>query len=135
MKQIIAAMFLTLAAGLWAQSPQALAANQPDANNLSLEEMSSIVATKKAIIIDANSAKTYDEGHIPGAISFAKGKDKLASMLPPNKDALIVAYCGGPRCTAWEDAAASAKSLGYTNIKHFSGGIKVWKDQGKTVEK
>ena len=47
-------------------------------------------------------------------------------MLPADKNALIVAYCGGPKCGAWKKAAKAAAALGYTNIKHFSGGISGW---------
>jgi rhodanese-related sulfurtransferase len=40
---------------------------------------------------------------------------------------MIVAYCGGPACTAWKKAAQDACKLGYTNIKHFKEGISGWK--------
>ncbi len=105
------------------------------ADEVSLDEIQKLVSTKGATIIDANSTDMYKEGHIPGAVSFAALQDKLATALPADKSALIVAYCGGPRCTAWEDAAAAAKKLGYTNVKHFKGGITGWKSAGQKVEK
>ena len=52
-----------------------------------------------------------------------------------NKDALIVAYCGGPQCMAYKAAAKKAVALGYTNVKHLSAGISGWKDAGEKVEK
>ena len=36
--------------------------------------------------------------------------------------------------SAWEAAAKEAKALGYTNFKHFKGGIKGWKDAGLATE-
>lgn len=100
---------------------------------VSLDELKGIVASKSATIIDANGVDTYNEGHIPTAINFAQTKD-LASALPKDKNALIVAYCGGPMCTAWEKPAEQASKMGYTNIKHFKGGIKGWKNAKQPTE-
>ncbi len=105
------------------------------APEVTLDEFKKMVTSKSATIIDANSADMYKDGHVPGAISFAKNEGKLAQVLPADKAAPIVAYCGGPKCTAWESAAAEAEKLGYTNVKHYKGGIKVWKDSGEKLEK
>lgn len=93
-------------------------------------ELNEIIAAKSATIIDVNSPKTYQAGHVPGAINFYANQEKLASMLPENKDALIIAYCGSATCSAWMDGANAAKALGYTNIKHYKDGIKGWKQKG-----
>jgi len=47
---------------------------------------------------------------------------------------LIVAYCGNPKCMAYQGAAKAAKKLGYTNIKHLSAGIAGWKSAGEPTE-
>jgi rhodanese-related sulfurtransferase len=59
----------------------------------------------------------------------------LASVLPKDKHALIVAYCGNPRCPAYRAAATAAKKLGYKNIKHLTAGIQGWKEAGEKTEK
>ncbi len=100
----------------------------------SLEDLKKLVDSKGAVIIDVNSAKSFESGHIPGAIHFASHEKDLTKVLPSDKTALIVAYCGGTLCTAWESAAKSAKALGYTNIKHFKGGISTWKKSGLKTE-
>lgn len=110
-------------------------ADAAKAPEVSLEEFKKMVTTKSATIIDANSEQMYKDGHIPGAISFAKNSGKLAAVLPNDKNAPIVAYCGGPKCTAWEEAAAEAQKLGYTNVKHYKGGIKNWKEAGEKLNK
>lgn len=56
-------------------------------------------------------------------------------MLPKDKDALIVAYCGGPRCGAYASAAKAAEKLGYTNVKHLTAGISGWQEAGEKMEK
>jgi len=102
---------------------------------ISHDELKQAVATNAATIIDVNGSDSYKAGHIPGAIDFAAvGKD-LASVLPADKNALIVAYCGSPSCGAYARAAEAAVKLGYTNVKHYSGGISGWKEAGEATEK
>jgi hypothetical protein len=50
------------------------------------------------ILIDARPASKYNEEHIPGAVSipYTDLKDKGADLLPAEKDAAMVFYCGGP---------------------------------------
>ncbi len=112
------------------------AAKKADAAHveISLDDLKKAIDTKTVFLVDANSAKTYDKGHLPGAVSFAKNEKDFAKLLPQDKNALIVAYCGGPMCSAWEDAAESATKAGYTNIKHFKGGLKGWKSAGLSLE-
>ena len=47
----------------------------------------------------------------------------------------MVAYCGGPKCGAYQAAAKAAKELGYKNVKHFSAGISGWKEAGEKTDK
>lgn len=129
---------LTLAAALLATSTVEAGTKTTQhaelAPQVTISDLKTIVSSKSATIIDANSAETFTAGHIPGAVSFASNEGKLSSVLPKDKNAPIVAYCGGPRCSAWEAAAKEAKALGYTNLKHFKGGIKGWKDAGLATE-
>ena len=83
---------------------------------------------KSAVIIDANSPDSYKAGHVPGALSWADIKSDLAAKLPADKNTLIIAYCGNPKCGAYLQAAKAAKELGYTNIRHMSVGIAGWND-------
>ncbi len=92
------------------------------------------IADKKVVLLDVNGSESFAKGHIPGAIDYAVAKDKLADKLPSDKGALIVAYCGGPQCAAYKQAAAAAVALGYTNVKHLKEGISGWTDSGAKVE-
>jgi rhodanese-related sulfurtransferase len=114
-----------------APAPAAAAAHSDD---ISFADLTKAIADKTATIIDVNGSDSFASGRIPGAIDFEATKD-LASKLPADKSALIVAYCGGPSCGAWKQGAKAAKALGYTNVVHFSGGISGWKSAGGTVEK
>ncbi len=92
------------------------------------------MASQKVVLLDANGSESWQRGHIPGAIDFAANKENLASVLPKDKDVLVVAYCGNPQCPAYRQAANAAKKLGYKNIKHLTAGIMGWRDAGEKME-
>ena len=123
--------FLTfLAAVVIATS--AFAGEFPD---ISVTEVKALAESKKAVIIDVNGSESFAKGHVPGAVDFDSVKDKLASVLPKNKNTPIVAYCGGPKCKAYQAAATAAEKLGSKNIKHMSAGISGWKSAGEKMDK
>ena len=126
MKKLIA-LLLT---GVFAAS--VFAGEFPD---ISIKEVKKLSETRKATIIDVNGTESYNNGHVPGALDFAAIKGDLASKLPKDKNALIVAYCGNPKCQAYQAAASAATKLGYKNVKHMSAGIAGWKEAGEKTEK
>lgn len=103
--------------------------------DVSHEELKAAIASGQATIIDVNGSKRYAQGHIPGAIDYTAVKGNLAAALPADKDALIIAYCGGPSCGAYKQAANAALALGYKNVKHYSGGISGWEEKGERTAK
>ena len=104
----------------------------PDA---SISEVRALAASKKAVIIDVNGTESFAKGRVPGALNYAAIKDKLADALPKDKNTPIVAYCGGPKCKAYQQAANAAEKLGYKNIKHMSAGISGWQKAGEKMDK
>ena len=103
--------------------------------DISIKELKIQIAKKKVPVIAVMHAASYKKGHVPTAISFAKHSKNLSKALPKDKNALIVAYCGGPSCSAYKRAASLAEKLGYTNVKHMSAGIGGWKKAGEKTEK
>jgi rhodanese-related sulfurtransferase len=95
--------------------------------DISIKDVKAAADAKSAVIIDANGPDSYKSGHVPGALSFAAIKQDLASKLPTDKKALVIAYCGNPKCGAYLSAAKAAQKLGYTNVKHMAAGIDGWK--------
>ena len=106
-----------------------------EVTDITIPELKAAIAAKQVVLLDANGSESWQKGHIAGAIDFAATSAKLATLLPPNKTALIVAYCGGPKCMAYKAAATAALKLGYTNVKHLPDGIKGWVQSGEPVEK
>jgi len=102
--------------------------------DISMADVKAAAEAKSAVIIDANSPASYQAGHVPGALSFAAIKSDLAASLPADKNTLIIAYCGNPKCGAYLQAAKAAQKLGYTNIKHMSAGIAGWNEAKMPTE-
>ena len=126
MKKILSLFAVTLIAA------SSFAVEFPD---VSIKEVKALAESKKAVIIDVNGTESFEKGRVPGALNYDVVKDKLASTLPADKDTLIVAYCGNPKCKAYKQAAEAAEKLGYKNVKHMSAGIQGWKDAGEKLEK
>jgi rhodanese-related sulfurtransferase len=103
--------------------------------DISHSDLKAALATGKATVVDVNGSDSYAKGHIPTALNFDEVKAAFASKLPADKAALIVAYCGGPQCIAYRQAYDAAIALGYTNVKHYSGGLSGWEEQGEKLEK
>lgn len=88
---------------------------------------------------------SYNKRHIPAAVQMEfpippmkemdEGKKaEFVKLLGPNKDRLMVFYCGFTECTRSHNAAMWAMKLGYTNVYRFPGGIEGWSQAGYPVE-
>lgn len=130
MKKILALTTLVIATIAFAANT-ARAGEFPD---ITIGDLKKAIAEKSVTVVDVNGTESWEKGHIPSAIDYEATEEKFAQLLPKNKDALVVAYCGGPSCLAYREAARVAKKLGYTNVKHLSAGITGWKDAGEKTE-
>jgi rhodanese-related sulfurtransferase len=95
-------------------------------------------AKKSLVVVDTMPYEaSYQKNHIPGAVQFLfpvkpqKEMDpgqqaKYAKLLGPDKNAVIVVYCGFPKCGRSHNGAMWAKKLGYQNVYRYPGGIKAW---------
>lgn len=86
---------------------------------------------------------SYKKEHVPGAVQFlfpipdmntwdnektaGKTQEDYIKLLGPDKNKLIIVYCGFVKCTRSHNGAVWAKKLGYTNVKRYPGGIFAWK--------
>lgn len=127
------AMFALLAMVLCLAGSSVFAADKVE--DISHDELAKAVKAKAVVLIDCNGSDTYKDGHIPGAVDFQASKEELAKKLPADKSALVVAYCGNENWPAYKSGASAALKLGYTNVKHYAGGLAGWKKSGEALEK
>ena len=115
---------------------------------ISAEELKKWLDQKKdMLIVDTMPYEdSYKKQHIPGAVQIEfpipeltqldeKKKTDLEKLLGPNKDRLIVFYCGFTKCTRSHNAAMWAVKLGYKNVYRYPGGIKAWDEADYPMEK
>jgi rhodanese-related sulfurtransferase len=101
--------------------------------NLTLKECEGLIAAGDKgggyLLVDARPASKYAAGHLPTAISIPLPvlEKEGAKLLPPKKGTLLVFYGGGVSCGLSHKSARIAKSLGYSNVKVFTGGEPEWK--------
>jgi rhodanese-related sulfurtransferase len=102
---------------------------------------------KPMLIVDTMPYEdSYRKQHIPGAVQMEfpipemaslddKTKAALVKLLGPDKNRLVVFYCGFTKCKRSHNAAMWAVKLGYRNVYRYPGGIKGWDEAGYPVEK
>ena len=115
------------------------AAAQADIPRISINELKDMIdKNTPVIIIDAQPAAIYAEGHVKGAISLpASSRIKLEDVWDFPYDRMIVTYCDcGPGEADSADAAAQLIKFGYDNVKVLADpAIKGWKDAKYPLEK
>ncbi len=117
-------------------------------NVVSTQELKNWIDQKKdMLIVDTMPFEdSYKKQHIPGAVNFVlpipemnqmddKTKEAFEKLLGPNKDRLIVFYCGFTTCTRSHNGAMWAVKLGYKNVFRQPGGIKAWDEADYPVQK
>ena len=112
------------------------------------EELKGWIDQKKdMLIVDTMPYEdSYKKQHVPGAVQMLfpipemtklddKTKAELEKLLGPDKNRLIVFYCGFVKCTRSHNGAMWAVKLGYKNVYRYPGGIKAWDEAGYPVGK
>ncbi len=95
-----------------------------------------IDAKEPLVLIDALSAIEHDEMSIAGSINIPSSKVTADNpLLPADKNALLIFYCKGPKCTKSKVGANAATALGYTNVMIYNEGLPAWAGKGYPVEK
>ena len=84
------------------------------------------------LIVDSRpTARMYDPGHIPTAVSIPDSQfEKMADTLPTDKAGLLIFYCGGVDCILSHKSAFKAEKLGYSHIKVYAEGYPDWLKKG-----
>jgi rhodanese-related sulfurtransferase len=103
-------------------------------SEISHDELKREMDAGHVALLDCNGTEHFAQEHIPGSIDFATNEGHLLSLLPADRNALIVSYCGGPQCNAWEKGANEVARLGFSNVKHFAPGIAGWIKAGERTE-
>jgi rhodanese-related sulfurtransferase len=89
------------------------------------------------VLIDALAPMVYAHSHLPRAINMppnAVDTIRCAKRMP-DLGVEIVVYCANSECDDSILTAERLQSLGYTNVRHYSGGKDEWKKLGLPLER
>jgi rhodanese-related sulfurtransferase len=105
---------------------------------IGLKKFRALVQNKGAVVVDARAAPFYQQGHVPGALNlarddFAHDYRALAPELTPDRDRMIVVYCSGGACHDSKLVASALLSLGFSDVRVFTGGWEQWSQAGLPV--
>lgn len=86
------------------------------------------------ILVDVREDNEWAAGHAAGAIHLGKGIiERDIEKTVPDKDALMVLYCGGGFRSAL--VCDNLQKMGYANCISLDGGWRGWQAAGLPVEK
>jgi rhodanese-related sulfurtransferase len=123
-----------LGAALFAAEARACDEAAATFGELTVQEVSALLARGAAVVFDANGRDEWARRHVPGAkwVDFSALAER---DLPASKDRLLVFYCYNKMCLASHDAARRAIEMGYTSVFIMPEGIQGWVKAGKAIEK
>jgi rhodanese-related sulfurtransferase len=107
----------------------------PPAATIGLDQFRSAVDDKSTLIFDARPSAFFENGHVPGALNlardnFAHDYRRLTSVLQSAHDKPIIVYCSGGDCHDSRLVANALVSLGFSNVRVFTGGWDEWSAAG-----
>ena len=93
--------------------------------------LKNLVDTKtKMVVLDARNKQWDDGRRIPGGKSLPfDSSPELMAQAAPDKDALVVVYCGSNQCPLGKKLVERMLAEGYSHILEYPGGIKEWADE------
>jgi rhodanese-related sulfurtransferase len=89
------------------------------------------------VLIDARAPMVYAHSHLPGAINMppnAVDTIRCAKRMP-DLGTEIVVYCANRECDDSALTGERLQALGYTNVRHYTGGKDEWKQLGLQLER
>lgn len=103
---------------------------------INAQELEALMSSNTPMeLVDARTDKYFDGTLISGARRLpADASDATIAEALPNKEMLIVIYCGGGKCPASKNLAQRLVDNGYTHVIDYHGGISEWKALNKPIQ-
>jgi rhodanese-related sulfurtransferase len=115
-----------------------LAGNQPteteslNYTNVSPAEAKALMDDNPDLIV-IDVSPDYDDGHLPGAVSYYLGDGSLDAAIPTlDKNAAYLVYCHIP--SASMEGAQKLVDAGFKNVYRLQGEYDAWVDAGYSIE-
>lgn len=120
-----------LALALAQPQDSAILASQTD--NISPKNAATLLADKKAILVDVREADEWQQQHIPGAINIPLNElpDRIGELAAYKETPVITQCQRGGRS---QKAMTVLKSLKFSKVYNMEGGIEAWNKAGLKTE-
>ena len=106
-------------------------ANDEGLRPVNHRELTALLKSGEALIIDVRPPEEYEAGHIPGAVNVPlETLPRRLAEFPQRKE--VVAYCRGPYCMLAVEAVKRLRKRGY-RARRFEDGFPEWKSEGRPV--
>ncbi len=95
------------------------------------QELTALLKSGEALILDVRPPEEYEAGHISGAINVPlETLSRHLINFPRRKE--VVAYCRGPYCMLAVEAVKRLRKRGY-RARRLEDGFPEWKSEGRPV--
>lgn len=106
-------------------------ANDEGLRPVNHRELTALLKSGEALVLDVRPPEEYEAGHIPGAVNIPiQSLPQRLTELPRGKE--VVAYCRGPYCMLAVEAVKRLRKRGY-RARRFEDGFPEWKSEGRPV--
>ncbi len=101
---------------------------------IKFDELKKKLENNEVTLIEVLDREQYEKEHIKGAINIPLKEIGAEARKRFSKEDAIVVYCSNYECTASPSAGKKLEDLGFTNVYHYGGGKKEWKEEGLPME-
>jgi len=98
------------------------------ARNIGHDELQQSVKNGAVAVVDVREPHEFAAGHIPGAVNLPLSRFDPAD-LPAGKPVALICQAGARSARA----LAKALAAGATDIRHYPGGMSLWRTSGGEV--
>ncbi len=96
-------------------------------DTVSVRQLKNMLSKKNFTLINVHTPYEGEIEKTDAFIAFDKIVEQ-SSLLPKDKNESIILYCKTGRMS--EEALLTVRKLGYTNVRHLSGGFEAWQKSG-----
>lgn len=120
---------------------RAKAETEPEAASLSAadyDELSRRIedGDTSLVLLNVLPRAVFEAGRIPGSLNLplAEVAERAGEVLPA-RDQETVVYCASSACSLAEQGVVLLRSLGYTRVREYAGGLEEWTERGGRIER
>ena len=100
---------------------------------IGVEDVQSIVSAGDTVILDIRDERSYEAGHLPGAMLVPLPVIESAAQSILEMNASVITYCSCPAEESSLAAAFQLRDAGVENVYVLVGGYEEWVKQNKPI--